>query len=184
MATSIGLAIYFAERNRGAYHNLFMTFSQKPEFVSLRGETLLQKIKYVERTEWGMNTNLQAAFERVLETALDHDVLPEEMPKALIVVSDMEIDRCGDRNWMFYDHMKEKYEYCGYQLPNIIFWNVDSRNDIFHADSRRKGVQLYSGQSVTTFQNLLNNIDSTPVKSMEKVIESERYACVRTGNAA
>ena len=163
LATSIGLAIYFAERNRGAYHNLFMTFSQKPEFVSLRGETLLQKIKYVERTEWGMNTNLQAAFERVLETALDHDVLPEEM---------------------FYDHMKEKYEYCGYQLPNIIFWNVDSRNDIFHADSRRKGVQLYSGQSVTTFQNLLNNIDSTPVKSMEKVIESERYACVRIGNAA
>ena len=79
LATSIGLAIYFAERNRGAYHNLFMTFSQKPEFVSLRGETLLQKIKYVERTEWGMNTNLQAAFERVLETALDHDVLPEEM---------------------------------------------------------------------------------------------------------
>ena len=87
-------AIYFAERNRGAYHNLFMTFSQKPEFVSLRGETLLQKIKYVERTEWGMNTNLQAAFERVLETAMDHDVPPEEMPKALIVVSDMEIDRC------------------------------------------------------------------------------------------
>lgn len=87
-----------------------------------------------------MNTNLQAAFERVLETAMDHDVPPEEMPKALIVVSDMEIDRCGDRNWMFYDHMKEKYEYCGYQLPNIIFWNVDSRNDIFHADSRRKGV--------------------------------------------
>lgn len=130
LATSIGLAIYFAERNRGAYHNLFMTFSQKPEFVSLRGETLLQKIKYVERTEWGMNTNLQAAFERVLETAMDHDVPPEEMPKALIVVSDMEIDRCGDRNWMFYDHMKEKYEYCGYQLPNIIFWNVDSRNDI------------------------------------------------------
>lgn len=67
LATSIGLAIYFAERNRGAYHNLFMTFSQKPEFVSLRGETLLQKIKYVERTEWGMNTNLQAAFERVLK---------------------------------------------------------------------------------------------------------------------
>ncbi len=56
-----------------------------------------------------MNTNLQAAFERVLETAMDHDVPPEEMPKALIVVSDMEIDRCGDRNWMFYDHMKEKY---------------------------------------------------------------------------
>lgn len=153
-------------------------------FVSMKGETLEQKIQCVKSVGWGMNTNLQAAFEHVLETALDHEVPSEEMPKALIVVSDMEIDACVDENWMFYDHMKEKYEYCGYQLPNIIFWNVDSRNDIFHADSRRKGVQLYSGQSVTTFQNLLNNIDSTPVKSMEKVIESERYACVRIGNAA
>ena len=50
---------------------------------------------------------------------MDHDVPLAEMPKALIVVSDMEIDRCGDRNWMFYDHMKEKYEYCGYQLSLI-----------------------------------------------------------------
>ena len=184
MATSIGLAIYFAERNRGAYYNLFMTFSRKSEFVSLKGETLQQKIKYVERADWGMNTNLQAAFEHVLETALDHDVPPEEMPKALIVISDMEIDDCGDADWMFYDHMKEKYEYCGYQLPNIIFWNVNSRHDLFHADSRRKGVQLYSGQSVTTFQNLLSNIDTTPAEAMEQIIGSERYACVRTGDAA
>ena len=59
-----------------------MTFSQKSEFVSLKGETLLQKFKCVEKAGWGMNTSLQAAFEHVLETALDHDVPPEEMPTA------------------------------------------------------------------------------------------------------
>ena len=182
MATAIGLAIYFAERNRGAYHNLFMAFSEKSEFVSLKGETLEQKVQCVKSVGWGMNTNLQAAFEHVLETALDHDVPPEEMPKALIVVSDMEIDACVDENWMFYDHMKEKYEYSGYQLPNVVFWNVNSRHDLFHIDSKRKGVQLYSGESVTTFRNLLGNIDTTPAEAMEQIIESERYACVRTGD--
>ena len=184
MATAIGLAIYFAERNRGAYHNLFMTFSEKSEFVSLKGETLEQKIQCVKSVGWGMNTNLQAAFEHVLETARDHDVPPEEMPKALIVVSDMEIDACVDENWMFYDHMKEKYEYSGYHLPNVVFWNVNSRHDLFHVDSKRKGVQLYSGESVTTFRNLLSNIDTTPAEAMEQIIESERYACVRTGDVA
>ena len=58
----------------------------------LKGETLEQKVQCVKSVGWGMNTNLQAAFEHVLETARDHDVPPEEMPKALIVVSDMEID--------------------------------------------------------------------------------------------
>lgn len=139
---------------------------------------------YTKTFGWGMNTNLQAAFEHVLETALDHDVPPEEMPKALIVVSDMEIDACVDENWMFYDHMKEKYEYSGYQLPNVVFWNVNSRHDLFHIDSKRKGVQLYSGESVTTFRNLLGNIDTTPAEAMEQIIESERYACVRTGDVA
>ena len=164
------------------------------EFVSLKGETLEQKVQCVKSVGWGMNTNLQAAFEHVLETALDHDVPPEEMPKALIVVSDMEIDAYVDenalyvnmtrlrKNWMFYDHMKEKYEYNGYQLPNVVFWNVNSRHDLFHVDSKRKGVQLYSGESVTTFRNLLSNIDTTPAEAMEQIIESERYACVRTGD--
>lgn len=44
LATAIGLAIYFAERNVGAYHNLFMTFSSNPETVVLKGKTLSQKI--------------------------------------------------------------------------------------------------------------------------------------------
>ena len=69
MATSIGLAIYFAERNRGDFHNLFMTFSGNPEVVAVKGETLAQKISNVSKASWAMNTNLERAFERVLEIA-------------------------------------------------------------------------------------------------------------------
>ena len=86
MATSIGLAIYFAERNVGAYHNLFMTFSDRPETVILRGETLEQKIRNVNRANWDCNTDLKAAFERVLEIAKKHNTPQEEMPKAIVVM--------------------------------------------------------------------------------------------------
>lgn len=177
-ATSIGLAIYFAERNKGAYHNMFMTFSRHPKIVLLKGETLEQKISNTSRAEWGMNTDLKAAFDKVLDIAVKNDVPGEEMPKSIIVISDMEIDQCGNRDWSFYDKMADKFTKYGYHIPNIIFWNVNSRNDVFHADAARKGVQLCSGQSVTTFRQLLGCIDCTPIEMMEKVINSERYECI------
>lgn len=178
MATSIGLAIYFAERNVGAYHNLFMTFSGHPETVVLKGETLEQKINNVSRAAWGMNTDLKAAFDRVLEIAEDNHIPQDEMPKAIVVISDMEIDRCGNREWSFYDKMAAKFAKHGYVIPNIIFWNVNSRHDVFHADSSRKGVQLASGQSVTVFKQILQNLGYNPVEAMENTINSERYDCI------
>lgn len=178
METSIGLAIYFAERNTGAYHNLFMTFSSNPQIVTLKGETLHQKIKNVENADWGGNTNLKAAFEKVLDIAEKNNVSQEEMPKAIVVISDMEIDYCGDKNWSFYDKMEKKFQKAGYVIPNVIFWNVYSRHDLFHADATRKGVQLASGQSVTVFKQVLQNLGYNPIEAMENTINSERYDCI------
>lgn len=179
MATSVGLAIYFAERNTGDYHNLFMTFSGTPQIVTLKGETLEQKILNVSRTAWGMNTSLERAFERVLEIAVNGNVAREEMPKSIIVISDMEIDACGDKEWTFYEEMAARYRAKGYEIPNVVFWNVNSRHDVFHADKNRRGVQLCSGQSATVFGQMLGCIGSTPLEMMEKVIGSQRYACIR-----
>lgn len=178
MATSIGLAIYFAERNTGAYHNLFMTFSANPQIVTLKGETLFQKVRNVNKADWGMNTNLKAAFEKVLDIAEKNNISQEQMPKAIVVISDMEIDRCGNKDWSFYDKMESKFRKAGYVIPNIIFWNVESRHDVFHADSTRKGVQLASGQSVTVFKQVLQNLGYNPIEAMENTINSERYNCI------
>lgn len=181
MASSVGLAIYFAERNAGAYHNMFMTFSASPSIIELCGETLYQKVQNTMKAPWGNNTNLRAAFEQVLNIAVNAHIPQEEMPKAIVVVSDMEIDHCGDREWSFYDNMEDRFRRAGYHIPNIIFWNVNSRHDIFHADKSRRGVQLASGQSVTVFKQILESLDCTPVEAMEKTIGAERYDCVTIG---
>lgn len=181
MATSVGLAIYFAERNVGAYHNMWMSFSSNPKIHILKGNTLAEKINSIDMSDWEMNTDLRKAFELVLDIALKNNVPQEDMPKSLIVISDMEIDACGNREWTFYEKMSQRFRKHGYQIPNIIFWNVNSRHDIFHADGKRIGVQLCSGQSTTVFKQMLSCIGMTPVGAMEKVINAERYDCIKVG---
>ena len=178
MATSVGLAIYFAERNKGAYHNMWMSFSVNPHIHVLKGETLAQKIGSIDMNDWDGNTDLKAAFNLVLNIAEKNDVPPEEMPKSLIVISDMEIDFCGNKEWTFYDKMSAKFRKAGYEIPNIIFWNVNSRHDIFHADIKRKGVQLCSGQSAAVFKQMMACVGMTPVEAMAKTINSERYESI------
>lgn len=178
MATSLGLAVYFAERNKGAYHNMWMSFSTNPHIHMLKGETLAQKLRSINMDDWAGSTDLKKAFDLVLDIALKNNVPNEEMPKSLIVISDMEIDFCGNKEWTFYDKMFEKYRKNGYDLPNIIFWNVDSRHDVFHADKSRKGVQLCSGQSTTVFKQVMDCVGMTPIEAMQKTINSERYAAI------
>lgn len=74
--------------------------------------------------------------------------------------------------------LANKFRKAGYVIPNIIFWNVNSRHDVFHADHNRKGVQLASGQSVTVFKQILQNLGYNPVEAMENTINSERYDCI------
>lgn len=180
MATSIGLAMYFAERNKGAYHNLFMTFSGDPEFVELKGQTITQKIRFISKAHWGMNTDLEAALMKILDVAFENKCSQDEMPKALIVISDMEIDGCTRQahREQFYDYVSRVYAKWGYKIPNVVFWNVNSGHDVFLADKNRKGVQLVSGQSVSMFKNLMGCIDKTPVELMYDVLNSERYQAI------
>lgn len=180
MATSIGLAMYFAERNKGAYHNLFMTFSGVPEFVELKGNTVTEKIRFISRANWDMNTDLEAALLKILGMAIENHCTQEEMPKSLIIISDMEIDGCTrqEHRENFYDYVSRIYEEHGYKIPNVVFWNVNSRHDVFLADKNRKGVQLVSGQSASTFKNLIGCVDKTPVEMMYAVLNGERYSCI------
>ena len=189
MATSVGLALYFAERNKGAYHNKFMTFSTYPHIVEVKGRTLEDKFRNISKSDWDMSTDLERALEEVLNIALRNNVPREEMVKSIIIISDMEIDSAtSERGYYggyqkvkkdFYSQMKAKFAFAGYDIPNIVFWNVESRHNVFHADSDREGVQLCSGQSAATFKTLMKSLGMTPVEYMESVLNSERYAVIK-----
>lgn len=177
--TALGLAIYFAQRNTGAYHNLFMTFSSQPKYQEIKGKTLAQIFSNLNYRGWQMNTDCEAAFNLILDTAIKNHVSAEEMPKSLIIISDMEFDECGNRRWDFYSNMRAKFAQYGYEIPTIVFWNCESRHDVFHADKNRKGVILVSGQSAGTFKNLIGAIGMSPMEYMYGILNSKRYEVIQ-----
>lgn len=177
--TALGLAIYFAQRNTGAYHNLYMTFSCYPKYQEIKGKTLAQIFRNLDYSGWQMNTNCEAAFNLILDTAIKNHVEPSEMPKSLIIISDMEFDECGNRRWDFYSNMRAKFAQYGYEIPQIIFWQANSRHDVFHADKNRKGVILVSGSSAGTFRNLIGAVGKSPLDFMMDIINSKRYEPIK-----
>ena len=179
MDTSIGLATYFAQHNKGDYHNLYMTFTDQPHFIELReGATLAECIAKVMSTDVGYNTNLEAAFDYILKHAVTNGVSNDELPKALVVISDMEIDRYMRQNRMdFVDAMKAKFARYGYTLPKLIMWNVQARNDTFL--TKQEDVLCVSGQAASTFRELCGNLDGkTAWDLMLETLGNKMYDCI------
>lgn len=180
LMTSIGLAIYFAERNKGDYHNIYMTFTNEPHFINIKeGATLLENVKTVANTDVGYNTNLEAAFDYILSNAIYNNVSNEDMPKALIVISDMEIDRYMSRRGLgFVDTMKEKFNAAEYEMPKIILWNVEARQDTYL--SQNPDVIYVSGSSPSVFKSFIGALNGeTAYDVMLKTLNDKMYDCVQ-----
>lgn len=186
MDTSVGLAIYFAERNQGPFRNKFLTFSSYPTWVSLpENSTLADKINITSTADWGNSTNLEAALDLILTTAVEYKLVQKDLPKSLVIITDMEFNVCvGDNSgyyntrMTFYDQMKAKYESHGYAIPEIVFWNVDARNNTYHATENVPHVRMVSGQAASVFKSLIDNKTHTPYDFMLSVLNNARYETV------
>ena len=180
MATSIGLAIYFAQHNTGAYHNQYLTFTSDPEFINIKeGASLYDCVKQVAAAGVGYSTNLEKAFNAILETAVANKVPANEMPKALVVISDMEIDKYmrPGAHWDFLKTQRARFEAFGYTLPKIVMWNVNARKDTVLSQS--EDVIFLSGSSASSFKNLCQNLDGiTAYEMMLKVLNAPAYRAV------
>jgi Domain of unknown function (DUF2828) len=177
MATSVSLAIYTAERNEGAFKDYFITFTDEPTLQSIAGKSLSEKIRSVRR-HCGYDTNLQKVFTNLLRHAVQAKVKPCDMPRQIIVISDMEFNNTAIKGITNFQAIKEQYKNAGYSVPNLVFWNVASRQDNLPAKADEKGVLLVSGASPSVFDSLLSGKTVTPIDQMVKTLNSERYSTV------
>lgn len=177
---AFGLAMYFAQRNKGDLKDLMMNFSDRPMFIKLNGANLLDNYRIAEGAPVNYSsTNLEGAFDLLLKTCKNGNVAKEDMPDAILVISDMQIncveglDR--DNRMTFYDRMKKRYNIAGYEIPQVVFWNVNASNATFHASASSAGVSLVSGYSPSVFKQVMENIGTTPYELMMAIVNSERY---------
>lgn len=172
---SQSLGLYHAERCRGPFRNRFISFESQPHLIDIHGETLADKLRYIQAAPWGGSTNLEAVFVLILETAIDSHASQDELPDVLYIISDMEFNaavRNPDRS--VYENARRLFEEFGYTLPAVVFINVNSWKMQAPVRAHQKGAALTSGMGVNTFKEKFDG-NMTPMSHMLKVLLSERY---------
>jgi len=178
-AVALSLGIYFAEHNKGRFKNHFITFSEKPKLVEIKGETVVDKVRYLRSLTEVANTNIEAVYNLILNTAVKNRLPQSEMPARLVIISDMEFDECAEgADETAFENAKKKYAAHGYKLPDIVFWNVNCRGGHMPVKMNEQGVALVSGATPRLFSMIAGGVPD-PFAFMMDVVNSPRYAAIK-----
>lgn len=174
LADSLGL--FYAEHAKGAFHNKFITFSNKPKMMKIRGNALWEKLVNIHNANWGGTTNLEAVYSMLLRLAVRADAGQDEMPSAVVIYSDMEFNRSVTNPYgNLYDDFREAFEQAGYEVPAVVFHNVNCWQMQTPVLYNTVGTALSSGHTTHHMKHRYTQ-SSTPIRHVLEVLMSERYA--------
>lgn len=172
---AISLGLYLSERFIGYFKDSFITFSERPELQHVKG-SLSDRIKQLVEAHWCMNTNLEEVFNLVLSSAKEHNIHREEMPTMILIISDMEFDQGVIYNKNASKLIEQYYNNAGYEMPKIVFWNVNARSrSNVPATVNQKNIGLISGFSPSIMKSILSGKDFSPRGIMLETIMKDRY---------
>lgn len=170
------LTIYFANRASGEFKNTFVTFSSSPKIVKIKGKSLREDLDILGKYDECSNTNIKAVFELILKTAKENKMKQEDLPKNILVLSDMEFDS-GARNIPLMSEVAQLYAESGYELPKLCYWNICSRSNAIPVKENKNGIVLVSGFSPAVIKMVLSaKID--PYEALVETLNGERYDLV------
>lgn len=185
---AIGLGIYAAERLTGPFKDHYISFASRPQLIKIEGVNFVDKVNRIYETNLCDNTNLKGVFDLLKETALkDFDNI-KDLPKTIVVISDMEIDDATGRSWWYDDpedtlwttdtaatemeKIREEWAAAGLTLPRLVYWNVDARQNTILDSGER--VTFVSGCSPIIFEQICKGV--TGYQLMLDKLNSDRYA--------
>lgn len=172
---AVSLGLYLADKNKGKFKDTFLTFSSSPELLNLRGN-VLEKAEQMVRSKWAMNTDLNRAIQKILDVAVQHSVPAEEMPRMLLILSDMQFDQCAKHDDSALEMIGRKYAEAGYTMPQVVFWNLNAADNV-PVKMDQSGTALVSGFSPAIVKSILSaDVEQfTPEAMMLKTIMNPKY---------
>ena len=191
MNAAVSMGAYIAERGKGPFANHFITFSGRPSLVKFEGVDIYDKFRRARGADWAMNTNIEATFDLLLNTAIQNKCSQDEVPQTVYIFSDMEFDACATtgstnrydgygritaaQSGTLFESMAKKWAAHGYKLPRVIFWNLDARQENIPAIG--DGFSFVSGFSMNMIECILSGKDGYDLM-MDK-LNTERYAVIQ-----
>lgn len=171
---ALSLGLYVSDKQQSAFKDLILTFSGDSHLQRLEG-TLSQKLTQLAQAHWGMNTSIERAFREILRVAVMGNVANSEMPKIILVLSDLEFDASSDGNKMAWDIAQETFQRHGYSTPKIVWWNLNARAGNFPVRAHSTGAALVSGFSPSILKSILKCEEFSPLTVMLETLNNPRY---------
>lgn len=175
LEVALSLGLYTAERCKGLFKDTFITFSRKPQLQKVVGKDVYEKLSNMNRADWDMNTNIKAVFDILLNKAIKGGLSQETLPQNIFIISDMQFDyctQCNDAETLM-DHIYDEWKEAGYEMPHLIFWNVNATSRNIPVLGKGK-ISYVSGFSPVIFEIVLSN--KSGYELMLEVLNSERYS--------
>lgn len=183
MEVCYSLAIYFSQMLEGPFKDKVITFSERPRYIDLsKGVKLKEKLEIMKAYSEVANTNIEAVFDLILKTAIDNRCRQEDLPKQVLIVSDMEFDMArGDRTALepLFKTIERKFAKAGYKIPRLIFWNLCSRTETVPMVDNEEGLCLLSGFSQNAMKVAADETKKDPYEALKQVLDSSRYEPVK-----
>lgn len=180
---AISLALYTAERAKGPFQNHFISFSSRPKLIETEGVDFCDKVDRIYRQNLCENTNIEATFDLILNTARQNGLSQKDLPDSLIIVSDMQFDAArGYSSWhsmndntvTLMERIEQKWNAAGYKMPKLIFWNVNAASGGGNIPMKDEdGVTFVSGASPSIFTSILTG--KTGIQMMMDALMVSRY---------
>ena len=176
MDVAVSLGLYIADKNEGAFADMFLTFSESSKIEVLGGD-IIAKVRQLQGAQWGMSTSLHSAFDAVLNVAKQNSVPAEDMPAYILILSDMQFNCCRENDDSAMEMARRKYETAGYDLPKIVFWNLNACQNGSQSPVKfdANGTALVSGFSPAIMRSILAAKNFTPKDIMLEAIDIPRY---------
>lgn len=176
---AISLGLYCAEHNKGPFAGHYISFSSRPQWIATEGVDFCDKVARIYRTNLCENTDIEATFDLLLKIALRPDVRKEDIPQNIIIISDIEFDAA--RQWKgnsgtLMEHIADKWRAWGLKMPNLIFWNVQARQNNIPM-TVKDGITFVSGFSPVLFEQIMKG--KTAFELMLDVLDGEIYARIK-----
>lgn len=136
--------------------NQLISFSEKPRFVEIEGDTLKEQYRSMVYTDWGMNTDLGKVM-KLLQGL-------NKFPEYLIILSDMEFDEGSNQSK---EETMKLFKEMGAETK-IIWWNFNDRNKTVPEFDEYGNIYL-SGYNLQILKLLENGFDMTTY--IDKLLE-------------
>lgn len=178
---AISLGLYCADKcaPTSPFYNHYISFSRVAKLVECRGIDFVDRVTRIYRNNICENTNIYSVFDLILNTAIKKHVPAADMPKNIIIISDMQFDWATDYGESVQDTISQQmkqYKKYGYEIPHLIFWNVNAMYDANIPMKDEKGITFVSGYSPVVFDMILK--EKTGQDLMLDKLNSERYAVI------